>query len=445
MRVWVFVATVMAAVIGVGTVGVLATGANYAALPEAIERERGVVVLNGPWKFKVGDDPRWAEAKFDDSEWERVDLTAAAGARDGDVGISGYVSGWAARGHAGYSGYAWYRMRVPEECERIQCAAMVGPTAVDSAYQVWVDNLSIGGEGDFSGARPRVGAIRPRKFAIAPGSASGATIAVRAWMAPWDLADDSGGMRVAPAIGEADAIARLYRAQWMQTIRGYVVEAAEAAVFFILAAVVWALRGRGDELGRCGWICEAMILTGLYRANQAVLFWTGAETVQTFEAVSLVVLLPSALGAWVMGWRDWFGVLRGRWFGWSVGVLAMIYAAGQFLPATWFVGRLDRDVSVAAGWMVRGGRLGLLALTIAVVVMAALGRRELRWKWWGIVAMVVVMAGQFAGELSMVGVPGIWFPFGVGVSRAQFLYVLFFVVMFGWVMRQASGEWEELR
>jgi hypothetical protein len=261
-------------------------------------------------------------------------------------------------------------------------------------------------------------------------------------MAPWDLADDSGGMRVAPTIGEAGAISRLYRAQWMQTIRGYVVEIAEAVIFFILAALLWAPRSDGEGFARSGWICAAMIFTGLYRANQAVMFWTGAETVQAFEAVSLVMLMPAALGAWVMGWREWFEVFRGRWFGWGVGALTMIYAAGQFLSATWFLGRFGAGVNSASGWMVRGGRLGLLVMSCAVVAAVVARRRA---SWVAVAAVVLVMAGQFAGELSRVGVPGIWFPFGVGVSRTQFLYVGFFVAMFVWVWWQVRGSWATKR
>jgi hypothetical protein len=123
-----------------------------------------------------------------------------------------------------------------------------------------------------------------------------------------------------------------------------------------------------------------------------------------------------------------------------VGALVGVYVVGQFLSATWFMGRFDRGVNVAAGSMVRGGRLGLLAVTVGVLA-AAVWKSTVRWKWCGILAMVVVMAGQFAGEVSGLGVTGIWFPFGVGFSRTQFLYVGFFVVMFGWGwLRREMGE-----
>jgi hypothetical protein len=399
------VATVL---IACATVWVLATGSNAGTGPESVERESGVRVLNGPWKFAVGDDVRWSEVGLDDSKWETVDLTAPVGAHDGDVGISGYVNGWGLRGHAGYVGYAWYRMRIVDECESAKCEAMVGPAAVDSAYEIFVDGKLVGGEGDFRGAAPRVGAIRPRIFEVPSGTQ---VIAVRVWMAAWDLASDSGGMRVAPAIGTEDAIRRVYRAQWMQTIRGYVVEVAEAAAFFLLAGVMWLLKTRGIIELECGWLCVAMICTGLYRANQAMVAWSGVETVQMYQVMSLMVLVPACVGSWTMGWRDFFGVIGGRVFPVCAAVLTVIYWVGTFEVAG--------AVNVA--------RIGLLGLTVAIFV-AAVVRSGVRWKWVALAAMVTAAVGQFAGEISKLGVPGIWFPFGVGVSRGQFAYAVFFVV-----------------
>ena len=31
---------------------------------------QSVVGLTGPWKFHIGDDPRWADPGFDDSAWQ---------------------------------------------------------------------------------------------------------------------------------------------------------------------------------------------------------------------------------------------------------------------------------------------------------------------------------------------------------------------------------------
>src|ERR1044071_5322852 len=44
-------------------------------------------LLDGPWRFHTGDDPRWADANTDESGWELVDMTAAPDSHDGDVGL----------------------------------------------------------------------------------------------------------------------------------------------------------------------------------------------------------------------------------------------------------------------------------------------------------------------------------------------------------------------
>jgi hypothetical protein len=41
------------------------------------------------------------------------------------------------------------------------------------------------------------------------------------------------------------------------------------------------------------------------------------------------------------------------------------------------------------------------------------------------VTLATIVAGLFGGELlDAIGVPGIWFPFGIGVSRTQYVYAI---------------------
>ena len=101
------------------------------------------VPLYRPWKFQVGDSPLdpvtgkplWTEPGFDDSQWETVDLRHKPGTPNSVFGSPDSVPGWTTRGHPGYSGYAWYRIRVrliePPETR----IALAGPTAVDDSYQ----------------------------------------------------------------------------------------------------------------------------------------------------------------------------------------------------------------------------------------------------------------------------------------------------------------------
>src|SRR5262249_29413487 len=148
----------------------------------------------GPWKFHIGDNATWADPNFDDSAWESLDLTAPPGVHDADVGLTGYVPGWGARGHYGYSGYAWYRLWVAVSAPADETLALAGPPAVDSAYQVFVNGQLLGGSGRFSGPTPTVFSIQPRIFAVSSSHMSGegnksVLISFRVWMGSWDLAD----------------------------------------------------------------------------------------------------------------------------------------------------------------------------------------------------------------------------------------------------------------
>ena len=57
---------------------------------------RAVTMLDGQWRFQVGDDPRWAGPAFDDSSWPTVSLSSPLVEQGIDT----------------YSGYAWYRLKL---------------------------------------------------------------------------------------------------------------------------------------------------------------------------------------------------------------------------------------------------------------------------------------------------------------------------------------------
>ena len=51
--------------------------------------------LSGNWKFTTGDDRKWAEDNFDDSQWQNLRVPAS----------------WDMQGYRDFDGFAWYRMR----------------------------------------------------------------------------------------------------------------------------------------------------------------------------------------------------------------------------------------------------------------------------------------------------------------------------------------------
>lgn len=67
-----------------------------ASLPDGV---RGIVTIDGAWRFRLGDDPRWADPSFDDSSWQPITLGQSLTDQGFDT----------------YSGFAWYRIRLQPE------------------------------------------------------------------------------------------------------------------------------------------------------------------------------------------------------------------------------------------------------------------------------------------------------------------------------------------
>src|SRR4051812_41935552 len=72
--------------------------------PDPPTLRAAATLLDGAWRFRTGDDPRWAGSYTDDRDWETIGMTASPGSHDGDVGLPDYVAGWMALGHSGYHG-----------------------------------------------------------------------------------------------------------------------------------------------------------------------------------------------------------------------------------------------------------------------------------------------------------------------------------------------------
>ncbi len=205
-----------AAFIGIALALIAAQRANADV---EVTLSRAEAPLHGPWAFRFGDDPRWASAQFDDRDWERVDLTPAPDAHDGDVGIPGYIPGWTARGHSGRWGHAWYRLHVRWSVPPGTAPVLLGPTLVDGAYEIYWNGKRIGGIGDFAATPPRIYAVRPLLFSLGETASAGeGLLAIHVYL-PQALVGDpeAGGMHVAPILAEPTAGAARHLTQWWKT------------------------------------------------------------------------------------------------------------------------------------------------------------------------------------------------------------------------------------
>ena len=69
-----------------------------------------------------------------------------------------------------------------------------------------------------------------------------AVLAFRVWMGSWGLDDpEAGGIHLAPTLGETRGVRTHYELQWLETVRGYIVEVVEASLFVILAVMARSL------------------------------------------------------------------------------------------------------------------------------------------------------------------------------------------------------------
>jgi hypothetical protein len=372
------------------------------------------------WKFKTGDNLHWADPGFDDRGWTSLSLAAPADANDGDQGISHYAAGWAAHGYNGYTGFAWYRIHVTNVMQGDRDLAVLGPAMADSAYQIYVDGRLLGGIGDFTHATPVAYGIRPMRFDLAS-SAQPMLIAVRVWMGPWAARPRSGGMHVAPVLGNPGGVDAAFRSQWFEKIRAFALEIAQTAFFIALA--VAALSLIPFDRARLGltMLAVALFLTGLWRADLTIFWLSGIESIRNFFHLHIVLLVPITLGAWTLAWCYLFRLRESKLITVATSALTIMYVSAEFLRRPTlnggFLPALAPAITIVSKW----DRYALLVL-LAYIVYRSIRERG-REVWLALPAIVTISIGQFSGELLALGIPGIWFPFGMGVSLANYAYL----------------------
>jgi hypothetical protein len=412
-----------------------ASAAQATHTPILINLGHEVVELSGPWKFQIGDDPHWSEPNFDDSAWESIDLTPSLGAHDSDVGLTGYVPGWQLRGHPGYHGYAWYRLATSVTYPKDESLALLGPVNVDSAYQIYVGGELLGGVGNFSRKTPvAYGTNKPNIYPLSH-TESPMLIALRVWMGPWDLeSPDSGGIHIAPSLGTESGVRDRYQLRWLQTIRGYIVDAVEPLTFVLLAIMTLSLIPFDRRNCAYPWLVASLMLLALARANQCVFYWGQVETVHGIELITVVTLTPLYLGAWTIAWSNWFRLRSRARMTAIVAVATLLHVCLQCLRASWFYGVFPHWFDNATSNGVMAVRLLFVFLTLIILLrgMSQSGRE----KWLAVSAVILLSIGLFAQELSMLRIPGIWFPFGTGVSRTQYAYAAFDVALFALLLQR---------
>jgi hypothetical protein len=211
-------------------------------------------------------------------------------------------------------------------------------------------------------------------------------------------------MHSAPILAPRPISDALHRVQWERTIAGYIVDVIEPIAMLALIALALGCRSCSSK-GFLIFASIALALTAARRLNNAIVTWTDLQDLATYAWLASVMWVP-AVAAWTLAWNRW--CLR-PWR--SIDVLAVVLAVAGI------VGAVIHSASVTSG-----SRLGSIAVFVVI------GARIVRSRPMRILALVTlasIMAGLFGGELlDTIGVPGIWFPFGIGVSRTQYVYAI---------------------
>ncbi|MGC2160556.1 MAG: SpoIIE family protein phosphatase [Silvibacterium sp.] len=402
---------------------------------------QSVVVLNGPWKFRVGDEPDWSDPTYDDSSWENISLTPRAGSYDPTTGWPNYVAGWIDQGHPDYWGYAWYRIRVQLDVRPGESFALIGPPNVNDAYQVFANGALLGSFGKFpgNGTAPVAFYSQPRMFQIPHLNAEGPQVLVlafRVWMQPLSLlrAPDAGGFHTAPLVGDADAIAANYQLAKLGLIRTYEFGAITGVLFCLLAIMAASLTmfDRADRV--YWWLAFVFLLTAIQSIAACIASWTHAESIPTAVFLQDVLLGPLILGGWVMVWWAWFRLRDLPWMPKFIAFFTVMYAISNALGEDIFYNAIPHPVSALFRLISVGIRI-LFLLPLMFIVIEGVNTEG----WEGLLALPAVMlvvVAQFQDELSILHFRTNWFPFGVQVTIAEIAYLALAAVIFVLLLRR---------
>lgn len=132
----------------------------------------GVVQLDGPWRFQMGDDPSWADPAFDDSAWPTVTLGKSL----------------AEQGFESYAGFAWYRLHIQPQQLQVGTAGNAPLHLLIASHSVgqlavYVNGVEVGHSRGMTDS-PRMYLSPPFDVVLPQSGSAPIEVAVRSWAAP---------------------------------------------------------------------------------------------------------------------------------------------------------------------------------------------------------------------------------------------------------------------
>lgn len=154
---------------------------------------KGVVTVDGNWRFHTSDDLRWADPTLDDSNWETITADDT----------------WGAQTHPSHTGFAWYRRAI--RIDKVQGPLSINIPAIDDAYELYWNGQRIGGDGNLPPHAEWATTGTPHVFPLpqpGPDGAVQGVLALRVWKSALSSLDPStmGGMHNPPTIGDTTVL-----------------------------------------------------------------------------------------------------------------------------------------------------------------------------------------------------------------------------------------------
>ena len=411
--------------------------------------------LTGPWKFHPGDNAAWSATEMDDSGWGTIDLTPPPGSANVSLGTSGFIPGWTEQGYPGYSGYAWYRLRINVEGARTRLALKM-PGRFDDAYQVYVNGQRIGEFGSFKDSGVTAYSALPRGFPLPADLRGGPmTIAVRMWMdsATQFASPDAGGMHEPPVLGLAPVIGTQVRLDWDDSVHNVGIGYLEGLILLLALAV--SLTHFWMEPSDKAYLWLALVSLATSISNAVVLLVNFTTWIPQTAGVILnnVIMTPLRISLWVLFWAYWFRVGPAAWLQRTVWSLALLLALGTAALRPPLYGQVIpvHAASTLVPWLM-GVKLALAALLIWVTYKGI--RKQRGEAWLALPAVVLAVMANYQQELRLIHIRTAFsfFDFRVSLGTASTMLSLLLVtamlsrrfllsqrrqVRWGWEVEQA--------
>ena len=379
------------------------------------------VALDGPWRFHIGDNPQWSDPNFNDSSWETTNVGVAADSYDPNMGTPGFVPGWTGKGHPGYSGFAWYRIRVHLTGADAPLA-LLAPSDVDDSYQIFVNGRLVGSFGDFNRRDVSGYFTRPRMFRLptsvlrnSPGG--NLDIALRFYMVPRTLLQNNspGGMHDPPYIGFTSAIVPVYHVQWENLLRISATSVVTLLIYLLFSLLILMLFAF-DRTERILLLplaaCAVDALVGL------LVILASSTTLLTANSFlyQILVLSYTALALWAITWWAYFGLRQMKWIRNAVIIVAALSAAIDLLFNLLTTSGPSTPHIVFTARSIANHVLGISLIAVLILIAWFGIRKAQKVDWLLLLALIFYGVPSLNSTYNALHIRTAWFPFGLNIQ-----------------------------